>query len=259
MGASSTGDTERRSARRGRLSEFHEKFIVEVRTVPASTKRGLYAWALILMLVGLACFFAILAVVLTQGHDSPIDATGWIDAIRSPLLTSVMIWLAILFGPVVLPIVILVVIVAWGYFAKHIWRPLLLAGGTVTGLIIVQVLTRVIGRSRPPVEHMMFGVDTTFSFPSGHVLGASDFLLLLAYLVFSRRNSPRIAAMAYVGAVMLVVVAAVSRIYLGYHWPTDALASMSLSLVILGTVIAIDTHRTMRVRGEADPAAPPGS
>jgi undecaprenyl-diphosphatase len=160
-----------------------------------------------------------------------------------------MIWLAIIFGPVVLPIVVLIVIVAWSFLARHLWRPLLLAGGMLTGLIIVQIVTRLVGRARPPVDQMLFGTDTTFSFPSGHVLGAADFLLLLAYLVFSRRGTPRIAALSYCVALVLVAVASVSRIYLGYHWPTDALASLSLSLVILGAVIVIDTHRTTRARG----------
>jgi undecaprenyl-diphosphatase len=47
----------------------------------------------------------------------------------------------------------------------------------------------------------------------------------------------------------MIAVASVSRIYLGYHWPTDALASLSISLVILGSVIAIDTGRTVRTPG----------
>jgi membrane-associated phospholipid phosphatase len=53
-------------------------------------------------------------------------------------------------------------------------------------------------------------------------------------------------------SILVVVVTwgmatAVSRLYLGYHWATDALASVSLSLVILGAVIDLDTHRTVRV------------
>jgi undecaprenyl-diphosphatase len=48
-----------------------------------------------------------------------------------------------------------------------------------------------------------------------------------------------------------VVLAALSRLYLGYHWVSDAVASVSLSLVVLGAVIAVDTWRTARVPGEA--------
>lgn len=96
---------------------------------------------------------------------------------------------------------------------------------------------------------MLFDVGTTSSFPYGHVLGASDFVLLLTYLIFSRRKQLRIAVIAFVVAGLLILVAATSRVYLGYHWPTDALPSIAISLVILGSVIAIDAHRTVRVHG----------
>ena len=239
-----------RLSRRTRMRDFNQKFIVEVRELPASTRTSLYVWAACLAIAGLA-FFLVLLIDVMADHKSAIDApfAAWLTTTHSPELTSVMIWLAILFGPVVLPIVVLIVIVAWSYFARHLWRPLMLATGMLTGLIIVQILSRLVGRERPPVEQMLFGADFTFSFPSGHVLGAADFLLLLTYLVFARRETPRTAALAYCVAVVLIAVAAISRVYLGYHWPTDALASVSLSLVILGGVIALDTHRTTRVRG----------
>lgn len=238
------------ATRRERLRAFHEKFVVEVRTVAPSTKRSLYAWAVTLAVVGIAGFGLVLGNVLGKDGLETIDQpfADLLDAARTPEVTGVMIWLAIIFGPVVLPIVALVVVVAWGYFARHIWRPLLLAGGMLTGLILIQVITRIVGRDRPPVSLMLFGVDTTPSFPSGHVMGASDFLLLIAYLVFSRRSSPVQAVFSFAVAGILVVVASVSRMYLGYHWATDALASISLSLAVVGGVIAVDTHRTVRVR-----------
>ena len=46
-----------------------------------------------------------------------------------------------------------------------------------------------------------------------------------------------------------MVLAALSRLYLGYHWLSDAMASVPLA-VILGAVIALDTWRTARIRGE---------
>jgi membrane-associated phospholipid phosphatase len=107
-----------------------------------------------------------------------------------------------------------------------------------------------VGRQRPPVDLMLFGADTTFSFPSGHVLGACDFLLITAFLVFSRRKNPTAAVLGFVLAGVGIFFAAMSRLYLGYHWTTDALASLSLSFLILGAVILLDTWRTARIQGE---------
>jgi undecaprenyl-diphosphatase len=248
-----TANQPREGHRRERLRRFNEKFLVEVREVSAATQRGLYIWSAVLFVAGIAAFLLVLFDVLGTEDLAAVDRpfADFMATLRSDNLTTVMIWLAIIFGPIVLPIVALVVTVAWAFFSKHAWRPLLLAGGLLLGLIAIQLLTRLVGRERPPVDAMLFGTDYTPSFPSGHVMGASDFLLLIAYLVFSRRRKPVIAALSFAGAALLILIAAVSRIYLGYHWATDAMASMSLSLAVLGIVIAVDTWRTTRVKGQS--------
>lgn len=215
-------------------------------------RRGLYRTAVILAVTGVALFIATLVSVLQADGLSAADVPvrDWLLTLRSDALTAVMIFLAIVFGPIALPIIVLVVNVAWGFLAKHAWRPMLLAGAMLTGVIISQIILHIVRRSRPPVEQMLFGIDHTFSFPSGHVLGACDFLLVGAFLIFSRRKNSRAAVFGFIGAGIGIVLAALSRLYLGYHWLSDALASLSLSLVILGGVIALDTWRTARVPGE---------
>lgn len=235
----------------GRVRALHEKFIVEQRVVEPGARRNLYIWAGSLAAVGLASFVIILVAVLQTDGIASIDKPleNFLDSIRNPPLTVAMIGVAIVFGPIALPIIIFVIVVLWTIFAKHFWRPLLLAGGTLTGVIIVQIITRIVARPRPPVSLMLFGPDLTYSFPSGHVLGAADFLLIGAYLIFSRRPGRSAPVIGFGIAIVLLFLTAFSRVYLGYHWPTDALSSIALSLVILGTVIAIDTHRTVRVGG----------
>ncbi|MEO3934440.1 phosphatase PAP2 family protein [Micrococcaceae bacterium Sec7.4] len=236
----------------GRWRVFHDKFVVEERYMSVQDRKNLYRIAIGLMIVGAVLFFMILAGVLQHGGltagDEPVRT--WLLTLRSEPLTTFMIILAIIFGPVALPIIILVVTVAWGLLAKHAWRPMLLAGAMLTGVILAQIIGRTIGRQRPPVDLMLFGADFTFSFPSGHVLGACDFLLVTAFLIASRRQSRVAAVVAFVLAGVGIFFAAVSRLYLGYHWLTDAMASLSISFVILGGVIALDTWRTARIRGE---------
>ena len=236
----------------GRIRAFHEKFIVEERMVPPNVRRNLYVLAGVLGLVGITSFLIILSSVLQKDGVSAIDVPieHGLNAIRSGPLTVAMIVLAVIFGPIALPIIILVITVLWSIFAKHLWRPLLLAAGTLSGVIIVQLIAHAVQRPRPPLDLMLFGPDLTSSFPSGHVMGASDFLLLGTYLVFSRRRSAKAPIVGFAVATVFVLLAAVCRVYLGYHWATDALASVSLSLIVLGTVIAIDTRRTVKVRIE---------
>lgn len=240
--------------RPGRLRRFHERFIVEERVVPASARRNLFIVALILVVAGLAAFLFIFDSVLEADDISSVDAPveHWLDGKHAEWLTIVMIVLATVFGPIAMPIIILVTTVTWGIAAKHAWRPLLLAGGMLLGVIIVQVLAPVISRERPPVGDMMLEIDHTSSFPSGHVMGVADFLFITTYLVFSRHRRPVITVLAFVTASVIVLLTAACRIYLGYHWATDALASIALSLVVLGIVIAVDTWRTVRVGTPAE-------
>jgi membrane-associated phospholipid phosphatase len=260
------------AARRGGRALFdgdawrhaHEKWIVDVRSLGRPAHRRLVVTAVSLAVLGAVGFTVILVDVLAlSGGPTALDhdVQHSLFGIRTPELTVVMIALAIIFGPVGLPLIVLVGTVTWGFVRKHAWRPLLLAGAMLTGVIVAQVIGRIVGRERPPVSLMLFGPDTTFSFPSGHVLGASDFMLVATYLVVSRRSSISAAIYGYLFAGICVAAAMASRMYLGYHWTTDALASFSLSLIVLGAVIAIDARRTVQVVDEmsqvtAVPAAP---
>ncbi|WP_426997017.1 phosphatase PAP2 family protein [Pseudarthrobacter sp. N5] len=236
----------------GRWHAFNRKFVVEERYMSAKARAGLYRTAVVLAVLGALVFFLALAGVLQAGGVTAWDepARTWLLGFRSEPLTTVMIFLAVVFGPVGLPIIVLVVTVAWGIAGKHAWRPFVLAAAMLTGVGLAQLIGHSVGRGRPPLDLMLFGQDSTFSFPSGHVLGASDFLFVTAFLVFSRLEHPRAAVVGFIGAGTGVVLAALSRLYLGYHWLSDAFASVSLSLVVLGAVIALDTWRTARIRGE---------
>lgn len=246
------GHPSKRSASGGNFGIFwrdlHEKFIVENRSLTHAPRRRFTRVALILIGVGALFFGLILISVLLNDGIAVIDAPirSWLESGRSDVVTAVMIVLAVLFGPLVLPIIILVLTVAWGFVAKHAWRPLLLASAMLVGVVLAQIIAPLVGRSRPPTESMLFGPDQSFSFPSGHVLGASDFLLITAYLVFSRRHSVAGTVIAFVCAAICIIGAAFSRLYLGYHYATDALGSVALSLIILGVVIAVDTRHALR-------------
>lgn len=231
---------------------WREKFMVEERVVPAPARRRLYATALVLAVVGLALFAVLLFSVLNhnalQRLDQPVAT--WFASLRADWLTTIMIVFAVAFGPVALPIIVFAVVVVWTLLAKHAWRPFLLAGGMAAGVVLAKVIAPLVQHPRPPTDLMLMGIDTTYSFPSGHVLGASDFLLILAFLIASRRQSRALAAWLFSIAVVMIVIQVASRLYLGYHWFTDTSASMALSLVILGAVMAIDTARTVLVPGE---------
>lgn len=233
-------------------SAWHEKFMVEERVLPVSTRRGIYLTSFSLAAVGLGLFVVLLVGVLAQSGlqrlDQPVES--WFIAQRSTPLTDFAIALAVAFGPVALPLIVLLVILGWTLLAKHAWRPILLASGMATGLLASQIIPPLVRHPRPPTDLMLFGADNTFSFPSGHVLGTSNFLLILAFLIASRHQQKSLTLLLFTIATLVILAQAASRLYLGYHWLSDTTASMALSLLILGVVMTVDTARTVRVPGD---------
>lgn len=230
---------------RGQNSGHHHWMGVQ-RVVSLKVQRRLYISALLLALVGTALFALTTASVVQDtwlaGADEPVR--NWLLTLRTPVFTTVMAPVAFVFGPVAMPIVVLVVTLTWALIARNAWRPLMLAGAMLAGVVISQIILPIVQRPRPPAQAMLLGPDGSYSFPSGHVLGACDFLLVTAFLVLSRRKTPLLTSAICLVAVLGISLVTLSRLYLGYHWLTDAIASVSLSLVILGSTIALDTRHT---------------
>lgn len=76
------------------------------------------------------------------------------------------------------------------------------------------------------VEPLRRHTATSYSFPSGHTQSATTFWL--AFMMHMKKKW-----LYYVGTVMIVLVA-LSRLYLGVHWPVDVFGA-----IIIGTVFTI--------------------
>lgn len=239
---------------------FRAKFRAEERPRTEEQRHHLFMIAAVLAVIGIAGFGVLLYDVLNHDGlavlDRPVQSA--VEHYRSAPLTTVMIVLAAAFGPVAMPIIVLITTVWWFLKSDHAWRPLMLAAAMLTGVILAETIAHLVGRPRPPVSQMLFGVDHTFSFPSGHVLGIANFLLTGSYLWFSRSRNLAREITGIVVAVVLLAVMCANRIYLGYHWPTDTLASVCLALLELGVVIGVDTWRTVSTPTRSAPATAKG-
>lgn len=123
----------------------------------------------------------------------------------------------------------------------------------VLGAILLQNADKaIVARPRPPV-HRLEHVSST-SFPSGHATESTAFFLVLAAVLYAG-VAPRWAR-RLVAATTLVVIAAValSRVYLGVHYPTDVAAGMLLggawATITVATLIADHAKSTSPPRRE---------
>lgn len=105
---------------------------------------------------------------------------------------------------------------------------LLLTLSTAGAFLMFNLDKVIVGRPRPPGEHLVSTAQS--SFPSGHAtLSAAFYCALL--IMFLTRRPPRAAAVAGTGAVALLVLGiALSRVYLGVHYPSDVAVGAALGI-----------------------------
>ncbi len=222
-------------ARRGELRQPHSQVAV-----------GL---GLLLVVAGVVAFVAILATVVEGDGlaeaDQPVLRA--LVAARSGPVTAVLTAVSLVTGPTVLPMIVLVAALFWGWRSRSWWQPTLLAGAMVASTVLSLVSKSVVARPRPPVGTMSIpGSESTYSFPSGHTVGAATFLLVLGYLVWIRRPAVRSLVLWVVASVLGIALVAGSRLYLGYHFVTDVAAGASIGLAVLGAVVVVDRRQAVR-------------
>lgn len=214
---------------------------------PPSRRRH-YQWAASLVLGGGLLFaLTLLAVAGTTGiaaWDQPVHS--WFVARRSGGSTVLWEIVTTLSSPTYMTILGIVVASLWAAVRRELWRPALLLASMAFTAMFSFVIKHLVGRPRPPAAEFMMGPDGSYSFPSGHTFGSAVFILVIAYLLLSRHTSTLRRAAAVIAAAVLIPAVAISRLYLGYHWLSDVMASMALAVVVLGLVMAVDTWQPLK-------------
>lgn len=98
------------------------------------------------------------------------------------------------------------------------------------GAVLNVVLKVVIDRPRPPDPDP--GVALA-SFPSGHTFQATILLGLLPLAVMLLTGRPWVGVAARVLATVGVVGVAISRVYLGAHWPLDVVGGALVGIALI--------------------------
>lgn len=213
------------------------------------------AAGLVLVVLGTAGFLGVLDAVRDDDDLAALDQPV-LDALvagRGPGLTTMMAAVSTATGPVVLPLVVLLACLVWGYLGRGWWQAALLAAAMVAGGLVALTVKAVVARPRPPLDTMdVAGSESTYSFPSGHTIGTATLLLVVGYLVWVRRPSVRSLVGWFAVAALGTFVVALSRLYLGYHFVTDVAASSALAVAVLGAVVVVDRRRAVRAARRAN-------
>lgn len=204
-----------------------------------------------LMLVTFVVSSAVLTVVgLALVHrwdgsaagERDADLIRWIEDRRTSWLTRIaeLVSLASDTLTKVIAGIVLIPVCLWLFRRWHEYA--LIVGGLVVEVSAFGLSSQLVGRERPPVEQLD-GAPTN-SFPSGHIAAATVFYVGLALVIFmrTRRPGPRLVAVM-IGVVMPIGMVA-SRLYLGMHYLSDAVAGMLLGGIVLAVMWRV-VHRTL--------------
>ncbi|PMZ95238.1 MULTISPECIES: bifunctional DedA family/phosphatase PAP2 family protein [unclassified Pseudomonas] len=120
------------------------------------------------------------------------------------------------------------------------WRHALFAGATLIGTALANgTLKWLFARARPEV---LTDPLTSYSMPSGHSSASFAFFLVLAVLA-GRGQPPRMRLTWVLLGCIPALSIALSRVYLGAHWPTDILAGALLACCVCALSLTLVQYR----------------
>ncbi|MDO3647998.1 phosphatase PAP2 family protein [Nocardia mangyaensis] len=193
---------------------------------------------------GLIASLTVLIIALTWqvGADAGVTAIDqtildWMIAHRGEPLTTVTEVITGLGDT--LSMAVLAMIVAIGFAVRGTPRTAALVAMTSFGAaVLVGVIKPLVGRQRPP-ELTRLAVEPSLSYPSGHTLGTTVVVGIVALTVLPHVRRRWIRRTAAVAAVAFAIAVGLSRVYLGVHWSTDVAAGWSIGLLWLTVCVTV--------------------
>jgi len=256
MGAAPAGP---RSPRRGREPSGHpvpaRGGLVTGRRVDPASRTGLpLTFMTAVAVAAMWTFLGVTQDVVAREELVLLDPRvhGWVLAHQ--LGWSTRVWQAVTWAgsnAVVVPLLVIAAILACR--SRRSWRPAAAVSVVyATTLLLHAGVGELVHRHRPPAAGWLTGASG-WSYPSGHTIQATVAYGVLLVLLAPRRTK-RVQAMLTCGYVRIVLGVAAGRVYLGVHWLTDVLGSMSLGLALLAVwgVVRLTSDR----RGLTETRAP---
>jgi undecaprenyl-diphosphatase len=133
--------------------------------------------------------------------------------------------------------------VGYALLARHHRLAVLILSAAAGAFLLNTGLKVLYGRPRP--EYAQAAGIFSRSYPSGHAMVSAAVYLSLAAVLATRQEHRALKAYILTAASVLTILVGLSRIYLGYHYPTDVLAGW-----LAGVVWAVACGLATRATGE---------
>jgi membrane-associated phospholipid phosphatase len=205
------------------------------------------------LLLALACavFGALATDLLRSGAITAADApiSAWIRARAHPAVTQALLLVTHLHSTVGLLLV--AAAAASALFWRRQWQWLALLAVSVPGVMVLNALVKhAFQRARPHFDEPLLTL-ATYSFPSGHTAGATALWGFALMWLFAHQPQWPERLGATVIAVTMVLLTALSRVYLGAHYLSDVLAAAAEGVAWLALCFTVFEHRSARAGARA--------
>jgi undecaprenyl-diphosphatase len=216
-------------------------------------------WKLAGLLLGIGLLFSILVLLgMAEFHEeiaepflTRVDQLGMeaIHAHDSTTLTHLALALSWIGSPRVF-------VLAVGLISIAMWRVKLKEDAVVLFVAIISsgvldvALKLHFRRVRPDVPWAL-AQEHSFSFPSGHSVGAVVLYGMVTYLLWKHLHALWQRVVVIATALLLIGGIGASRVYIGVHYPTDVAAGYLVGLFWLLTVIATNEYLNWAGRKQA--------
>ncbi len=192
----------------------------------------------------LLALFTILAASVALGWMMGIDraATSAAIANRTSLLSEVAVNVTALGSA---PVVTLIAAIAAAY-GIAVRRPRVVLALLATPLaFVVNEGMKLLMRQARPMEAII-ALPPSYGFPSGHSVASSVLFLTLALVAAAQNPNPGVRRLLVGAGIVIALLVAWSRVYLGVHYLTDVIGGLllgSAGAVAASRLLDAQTHR----------------
>lgn len=181
--------------------------------------------------VALVAAFGLLATLDAASGPARVEAlvSTWLQERRSPALDRLMIG-ATLLGDHRLTTTLMIALVALLALARRPWLAVHAASVFLSIKLAVALLKVTLARARPLD---LPATADLYAFPSGHAASAGVVLGVVGALWLARRSDRARDATLALPFALLAALVALSRVYLGAHWPSDVAGALALALALV--------------------------
>lgn len=175
------------------------------------------------------------------------DVNKWFYYKTSPSLTEFMLLISDLasFSTMIILYLILVLLLTW----KRLWYDLTFLSLSIPGGMLLNHLMKVAFHRPRPSFHLFYSSSLDYSFPSGHAMNATILYGMIAILALHSIKRWHWKVFVVLLGILLVILVSLSRVYLGYHYPSDTLAAVAIGIAWLSLCfMATTTLRKMEHR-----------